>query len=611
MRQRLRLLRYAAPHKRSIVVMLATLLVSAALGLLTPWPTKILVDNVLSDKPLPDWLRDVFEFLPGPATPEALLLWAAAATFAIFILGAAFETVSSVESIRLGQKMTYALAADVFMHLQRLSLRFHSRRPVGDTMARTNADTFAATALVSHVAVPVLRSLVTLVSMLAIMYALSPALTLLAVCVIPLQVAAMVLFGRAMRTRSRRRLDLEGRMMSVVEQSLTSVPVVQAFTREEIEHRRFRRLADTTVAAYVSETVASMSFKAVVGAITAFGSAAVLFVGGKMALDGTLTAGTVLVFLAYLASLYGPLDDIAFTASSYQQVGAQADRVLEVLDSDPEVAEQPGARMLPPVEGHVVLEDVSFGYEPGEPVLRNVSLEARPGEIVAIVGPTGAGKSTLVSLLLRLHDPDAGRVLVDGNDLREVRLRSLRQQVAIVLQDAFILPLTVRENITYGWPRAGREQVEEAARQANAHDFIMRLPDGYDTVVGQRGSTLSGGEQQRLAIARAFLKDAPILVLDEPTSALDARTEGALLEALGRLSAGRTSFVIAHRLSTIRSADQILVMDRGEIVERGSHEELMQRGALYPSLYRQQMNIASHEQWSPAGPAGGGGLPGR
>jgi ATP-binding cassette subfamily B protein/subfamily B ATP-binding cassette protein MsbA len=405
--------------------------------------------------------------------------------------------------------------------------------------------------------------------------------------VTPFLVVAIAVFGGPMKTRMRTRLDLEGRLIASVQQTLTAIPVVQAFTREELEHARFRRQAQATATAYQRATMADMWFKLAVGLVTTAGTAAVMGVGGLYALEGRVSVGTVLVFLSYLAALYTPLNTLTYTASTLQHARANAERVVEILDTPPDVRDAPDAGDVR-VHGHVVYDDVSFGYDVDRAILRHVSLEARPGEVVAIVGPTGAGKTTLMNLLLRFFDPSSGRITIDGHDLRALRVRGLREQIGVVLQEPFIFPLTIAENIGYGRPEAGRAEIEAAAAAANAAGFIEALPDGYDTLVGERGMTLSGGEKQRLAIARAFLKDAPVLVLDEPTSALDARTERLLLDALARLMAGRTTFIIAHRLSTIQAADRIVVLTDGAVVEQGRHAELLERGGLYATLYRAQ-----------------------
>ncbi|MGK2937334.1 MAG: ABC transporter ATP-binding protein, partial [Solirubrobacteraceae bacterium] len=591
LRRRLGLLRYLRPHLVGVGVLLATVVLVSLLALAVPWPIKIVVDNVLGTVPP----GPLLEALPGPDTPEALLVAAVAMAVLIFIATTAVELVQSYLNVRVGQRVTYALAADVFAHVQRLSLVFHGRRPVGDTIARVNQDTFGLQSMLVGVGVPIAQSLVTLVAMFTIMYVLSPELTLLALAVVPLQLLAIAVFAQPMKRASRDRLDREGRLVSVVQQTLTSLPAVQAFTRERVEHARFVRDADHTLAAYMRETLAGMWFKLVVGAATAAGTAAIMYLGAKQALDGDLSTGTIIVFLAYLAALYAPLDSIAYTASSFQSAAAQCDRVIEILDSRPDVEDAPHADEAPIAAGHVRYEGVSFGYDPTRLALQDIDVEARPGEVIAIVGPTGAGKTTLVSLLVRFFDPQRGRITIDGRDVHAWKARALREQIGLVLQEPFILPLTAAENIAYGRPDASREDIVEAARAADAHDFIERLPQGYDTVIGERGATLSGGEKQRLSIARAFLKDARILILDEPTSALDARTEAALLDALQRLSAGRTSFVIAHRLSTIRGADRILVVDGGRIADQGSHGELVARGGLYAELYAQQMDFTRHD----------------
>jgi ATP-binding cassette subfamily B protein/subfamily B ATP-binding cassette protein MsbA len=592
-----RLRRYVRPYRRDLATVLLAMAAAICLELLRPWPMKLLVDQVIAGQALPQALRTLQESLPGAGTAFGLLVWVSVATVLIFLAGTLIATFQAVVTVRFGQHMVYDLAGDLFLHLQRLSLLFHSHRPVGDTIARVTGDPYGVHLLVNGALLPLTQSTITLGAMFVVMWALDPTLTVLSLAVVPLLILAIAVFGGPMKARTRARLDLEGRMMATVQQTLTAIPAIQAFTREEFEHARFRRYAGETAVAYQRATMADMWFKLAVGLVTAVGTAMVMGVGGLYALEGRVTVGTILIFLSYLASLYAPLSSIAYMASILQHAAANADRVMEILDTAPDVRDRPDARDAR-LNGHVLYEDVTFGYTPGRPVLRNVSLEARPGEVIAIVGPTGAGKTTLMNLLLRFFDPWSGRILIDGHDLRGLRVRTLRQQVAIVLQEPFIFPLSVAENIAYGRPDAGREEIVAAAVVANAAGFIERLSDGYDTVVGERGMTLSGGEKQRLSIARAFLKNAPILVLDEPTSALDARTERLLLDALRRLMEGRTTFIIAHRLSTIRNADRILVLREGEIVEQGTHVELLMRDGLYASLYRTQ--FAPHEP-SPAG----------
>jgi ATP-binding cassette subfamily B protein/subfamily B ATP-binding cassette protein MsbA len=582
------LLRYARPHTRDLVVVLGAMLAVVALEVLRPWPLKLLVDQVLDGEPLPPALAAVLRALPGGGARSAMLAGVAITTVAIFVLATIASTVQTVASVRFGQRMVYDLAGDLFLHLQRLSLVFHSRRPVGDMIARVTGDSYAVQLLVNGALLPLVASVLTLASMFIVMWRLEPTLTMLALAVVPFLALAIRVFGAPMRLRARERLDREGILVASVQQTLSAIPVVQAFTRETVEHDRFRREAGETVRAYERQTLADMAFKLVVGLVTALGTAAVIWLGGRHALDGRLSTGEILVFVAYLAALYGPLSAITYTTSTLEHAAARADRIAEILDTPSDVPERPDALDVA-LRGHVRFERVTFGYDAAHPVLRDVSLDVRPGEVVAIVGPSGAGKTTLAGLLLRFFDPQAGRVTIDGYDVRDLRLRTLREQIAIVLQEPFIFPLSVAENIGYGRRDASTAAIAAAAVAASAADFVERLPQGYDTIVGERGMTLSGGEKQRLALARAFLKPAPILVLDEPTSALDARTEAALLDAVDRLVKGRTTFIIAHRLSTIRRADRIVVVDRGAIVEQGSHDALLARDGLYASLWRRQM----------------------
>jgi ATP-binding cassette, subfamily B, bacterial len=585
-----RLLRYLWPHGKDLGIVVITTAVAAGLEVLRPWPTKLLVDQILGQQPLPESLARLLLWFPGSGGVRGLLFWVCACTVLIFFAGTLMAMATTSASVRLGQRMVFDLGADLFAHLQRLSLRFHSRRAVGDTIARVTGDTYGLQILVNSALLPLFQSALTLVAMFAVMWHLEPGMTLLAMGVVPFLVVAIKVFGEPMQARSRARRDLEGQMMSLVQQTLSALPAVQAFTREEIEQSRFRRYADDTVTAYQRSMAADMWFRLVVGMVTSVGAALMMWLGATHALDGRMSVGTVLVFISYLASLYTPINAITYTASTLRLTAANAERVLEILDTPADLKDDPEAQEVR-LHGHVRYEVVSFGYERERPVLSDVSLEARPGEVVAIVGPTGAGKTTLVNLLARFFDPSSGRVVIDGHDLRALRIRSLRRQVAMVLQEPFIFPLSVADNIAYGRPHATRAEIEAAAVAANAEDFIRALPGGFDAIVGERGATLSGGEKQRLSIARALLKDAPILILDEPTSALDARTEALLLGALRRLMRGRTTFVIAHRLSTIRHADLILVLDRGAIVERGNHAALVRQDGLYARFYRQQMDI--------------------
>jgi ATP-binding cassette subfamily B protein/subfamily B ATP-binding cassette protein MsbA len=588
-RRELKLLRYAKPHWQGFVGMTGAALFGVAANLARPWPLKLLIDNVIDDKPIPRWLGAV----PGADSRHGLLVWIVVAEIVLFLASTFASMVTSYASLTLGQYMTWSLGGDLFRHLQRLSLLFHNKREAGDLIERVTTDSYSVDTLLTGAVLPMIQAVATLVLVLVVMIALEWRLTLLAVSVVPLIVLATRLFARPMRERAREQRDSEGRMASVVEQTLGAMPAVQAFTREQDQELRFRHHADQTVRAYARSALTGMGFQLATGLVLTLGTAAVLYVGGLLALEGALTAGTIVVFVSYVASLYDPIEALSHTAQTIQNAAAETDRVMEIMEIEPAVTDRPGAAERP-VAGPIRYENVTFGYEPGREVLHEISFKADPGEVLAIVGPTGAGKTTLASLLVRFFDPWQGRVTIGGVDIREFTLRSLRGQIALVLQDPFIFPTTIGENIGLGKADASREEIVAAAEAANAHAFIARLPDGYDTLVGERGATLSGGEKQRLSIARAFVKDAPVLILDEPTSALDARTEGMLLEALERLMTGRITLVIAHRLSTIRHADEILVVDRGRIVERGSHDRLIDSDGLYSSLYRRQMQIAEH-----------------
>jgi ATP-binding cassette subfamily B protein/subfamily B ATP-binding cassette protein MsbA len=550
----------------------------------------VLVDHVLGAVPLKGPVARVAEWLPWLGTAEGLLAGVVLTGLLIVVGSSLLEVVLTLQWTRLGRRMVYDLSQDLFAHVQRRSLRTYGEDSVGDAMGRVAVDAWAVHAVVDTLLFAPGHALITTVVMVVVLLQIDVQLTLLALCVAPFMTGAAWLFGRPIREAAHVRRDVESRLQAHVHQTLTGVRVVQAFTREDEEQRRFQELASEAIRAHQRGALVGSVYGLGSGLLTTLGTAAVMWSAALRVLDGRLTIGTALVFLAYLASLQWQLSVFATMYSALQTAGASIDRVMEVFDGGAGVPERRGARTLERARGDVVLENVVFGYRDDRPVLRSVSLAAAAGDVVAIVGESGAGKSTLVGLIPRFFDPASGRVLIDGHDVRDLQVASVRDQIAVVLQEPFLFPTSIADNIAFGRPDATRADIVAAARLANAHEFITALPGGYDTVIGERGVTLSGGERQRIAIARAVLKDAPILILDEPTSALDAETEHAIVEALERLMRGRTTFIIAHRLSTIRNASTIVVLENGAVVEQGTHTQLVRHGQRYAELQRLQLS---------------------
>jgi ATP-binding cassette subfamily B protein/subfamily B ATP-binding cassette protein MsbA len=560
---------------------LALLVGSTAAALAQPWPLKLVIDSVLGSEAPPAILAS--------ASRPTLLAVLVGTMIGLQVVVGALAMLGTNIVIRTALRMVFRLRCAVFEHLQKLSLAFHDATRVGDSLYRVTWDTYAAQTLLNNAIVPATTATLTLVGVAVVMGLRDWRVTVAALAIAVPVVALIRRLDRPMTRSSLRVHERESDVSSRVQETLTAIRVVQAFAREPLERERFERQAAASLHANLHLTLLQTGSQMVVSLLMAVGTAAVIWLAGRRALAGALTPGDVVLLAAYLVMLYKPLETLAYTAVAVQGAAAGARRVLALLDVRPDVADAPDATPLPGrARGRLAVEHVRVAYRTGEPALRDVSLAVRPGEVVAIVGASGAGKTTLTSLVVRFYDPQAGRVTLDGRDLRELTLRSLRENVALVLQDPIIFGASIRENIAYGRPAASTAEIEQAARDAGAHDFIVALPQGYDTVVGERGVTLSGGQRQRLAIARAFVKDAPVLILDEPTSALDADNERAVLDALGRLMQGRTTLIIAHRLSTVRHADRIVVLQDGAVVEQGSHAELLDRRQLYAHLHALQ-----------------------
>jgi ATP-binding cassette subfamily B protein/subfamily B ATP-binding cassette protein MsbA len=581
-----RLSSYALAHWQGWIVIIAVTLSSSALAVLQPWPMKILVDHVLGTQPMPEWLVSARAWIPWADSARGLLAWIVITFLAVFVINSVSEVILTIAWVQVGQRMVFRLAADLFSRLQRRSLIFHSRNSVGDLLGRVATDSWCIYKFVDAILFGPLRALILLVGMAVLMWQADPTLTLIALAVLPAMLLSSAIFGRLIRVAARARREIESGIQSHVHQMLSGIPVVQAFTREHYTHERFRQLADRVIHAHRRSTLLGSLSALSSGLTTVCGTGLVLWMGATRVFEGELSLGELLVFLSYLTTLQLQFKTFAGVYASLQEQAASWDRVNEILQIESEIHESPHAKRLHGVQGRIDMVDVTFGYQSGRPALEHISLNIQPGETVALVGDTGAGKSTLAALIPRLFDPWEGRVLIDGIDVRSVTLESLRSKVAMVLQEPFLLPVTIAENIAFGRPSASRGEIEAAALAANADAFIRKLPVGYDTVLGERAATLSGGERQRLAIARAMLADAPILILDEPTSALDGDTEQLVLQSLERLMRGKTTLIIAHRFSTIRRVERIAVLQKGRIVEQGDHDTLVAADGAYSRLYR-------------------------
>jgi ATP-binding cassette subfamily B protein len=574
---------YLRPHRRTLGFSLFLSVVNTVVHLLQPWPLAIMIDSVARREPLPPIARDL---LPeGHRYWELIIL--VSAGFLLTVLANGLTVWQTALDVSIEQRMVLDFRSDLFRHAQRLSLAFHDSRRTGELMSRIN---YAAAAVGNVVMAfpPMLQAVLSLVGMFAISVLIQWQLALVSLIVVPFLYYSAGLYGKRVTPRLERVQGLEWQSLSIVHEAMSMLRVIVSFGREPYEYKRFRDQGETAVNERVKLTVRQTMFTLLVSTITAAGHAVVFGYGFYLVFEGQLDIGKLIVLLSYVVAVYQPLEQISGSVGTLHTDLVQLRGSFQLLDTAPEVVEDPEPVELHAARGEVAFETVSFTYQGRRDTLNDVDFSVRAGERVAIVGPTGAGKTTLMSLLIRFYDPAEGRILVDGIDLRKLSLRSLREQISVVLQDPLLFSGTISENIRYGRLDATMDDIVQAATLASAHDFIDRLPQGYESQLGERGAQLSGGERQRICVARAFIKDAPILILDEPTSSIDSKTEAVILDSLDRLMVGRTSFVIAHRLSTIRHVDKIVVVDHGRVVEQGTHDVLLAREGLYRQLHDAQ-----------------------
>ena len=570
-----------------LTIGVAAVVVEGVASLAEPWPLKVVLDNVLKSKPGNGRLSQLIGSAAGP-DKVAILKYAALAVLLIAAVGAISSYTEKYITTNLGQWVMHDLRDILYSHIQRLSLGFHDRKQTGDLISRLTSDIDALQGFISSGLLGVLVNSLTLVGMVAIMVSLNWRFTLIALSVAPLLFAVVFHYTRRIKRATREVRKKEGEMVSVIQEVLSSMRVVKAFGREQFEQRRFAEESRESIEIALQVRGMKVTLSPLVDVIIAAGTCLVLWFGGQLVLAGALSAGSLVLFIWYLGRMYKPMRELSKMTDAYSKAAVGYERIREVLDTDHEIRDQPGARRAPRFRGRIELSNVSFGYQPNYPVLKQISLMVEPGQVAALVGPTGAGKTTIVNLIPRFYDPDTGTVAIDGTDVRLFQQESLRQQISFVLQETLLFHGPVWYNIAYGKPGASRAEILRAAELANAHEFIEQLPQRYDTVIGERGVTLSGGQRQRIAIARAVIRQSPILILDEASTGLDAASENLVFEALDRLMEGKTSIVIAHRLPTIRSADLIFVVDGGEIMERGNHAELLRKGGLYAELHKLQ-----------------------
>ena len=584
-----RVLKYYRGFLGRSLIALAFSFAAIGLNLLKPWPFKIIVDQILPGR------VKVFQYtfrlfggvqfrIPALDATQAIALLCLA-MIVIQLLWSLLSLASNYVFVKIGLQSLLRLRTELYAHLQRLSLKFHDTRRSADSSFRVAYDSQSVQTIYNKGFTNIIGSGVTLFGTFAVMLRLDWQLTLLSLAIVPLLIGTIYFFAKRIRTQSTTIQEQDSALLTQTQEGLSSIRMVHAFGREEFEVSQFQEQAHGSLQANLRLTMTNVKSGLVISTLIAVGTAAMYYVGSLHVLAGTLSLGVLLVFIAYLVMLYQPLESLTYTAWAMEGATAGARRCFEILDREDDVVDSTTAIAIEKTNGAISFQNVSFGYDSDREILSSVNLEIAPNQIIALVGGTGAGKSTLLSLAPRFYDPTAGRLTLDSRDIRQITKKSLRQQIAIVLQDTLLFSTTVRENIAYGRPDATEEEIREAARRAQADEFISQLPNDYESQVGERGGHLSVGQRQRIGIARAFLKNAPILLLDEPTSALDPTTESAIMETIKDLMRGRTTIIITHRIATIHNVDQIVVLENGRVVEQGRGPELVARGGVYAKLY--------------------------